>query len=123
MSFDGLCDHRAVVYRSTKGVDDLQDVTDDWQPLAAPAGNNCRPNQAWGGSQQDRGPGEQQGSTRMWGLVAGFDVRENDILRLVAGPEAPKLLRVLSVDRPTGRTGVVHHLEVNAEVWYGSVDG
>lgn len=120
MSIASLCDHRAIVYRATELRDELQDAVASWSPLPPPAGKNCRPNQAWSGSLEDRGPGQQQAATRTWYLVPSFDVRERDVLSIVDGPEAPLLVRVLSVNRPTAPMDI-HHLEVEVEVWNGSV--
>lgn len=120
MSIAKLFDHRVVVYRSTVTQDELQDPIAVWGPLPAPVGRNARPNQAWSGSLQDHGPGEQQGAMRQWFLHKGFDVAERDVLEVVSGPEAPNLLRVESVTRPTAPI-VLHHLEVNVTVWDGTV--
>lgn len=120
MGIQHLCDHRAVVYRSTPVRDELGGTVDVWAALTAPDGLNCRPNQNWSGTQQDHGPGLQQGSARQWFLVAEFDVRELDVLSIESGPEAPKLLRVLSVAKPTAPLEL-HHIEVNVEVWNGSL--
>lgn len=125
MSIAALCDHRAVVYRprpesdpSTR--DELGDVLAVFDPLTAPAGLNCRPNQNWSGNLQDNGPGEQQGAMRQWFLVAGFDVAERDVLSIESGPESPVLLKVESVTRPTAPL-TLHHYEVNVSVYQGSV--
>ena len=115
-----LCDHRAVVYRDTPTRDELGDTVPVWGALEAPTGMNCRPNQNWSGALQDHGPGEQQGASRQWFLVAEFDVAEGDVLSVEDGPESPKLLRVLSVAKPTAPLAV-HHIEVNVEVWHGSL--
>lgn len=120
MSIARLCDHRLVVYRASAYRDALQDVVEVWQALPAPAGLNARPNQAWSGSLQDRGPGEQQGTMRQWFLLPGFDVAERDVLKVEGGPEAPALLRVESVTRPTNPHSV-HHIEVNVTVWAGTL--
>lgn len=112
--------HRGVVYRGTETRDELQDVVTVWDALTAPKGLNCRPNQDWSGALQDHGPGEQQGATRQWFLDAGFAVRERDVLSVESGPEAPVLLRVLSVT-PCTDPIEVHHFEVNVEVWHGSL--
>lgn len=120
MSVKALCDHRAIVYRAFVVRDELQDTVEIWEALPAPIGLNCRPNQNWSGTLQNPGPGEQQAAARQWFLVSGFDVEERDVLSVVEGPEAPKLLRVQSVTRPTASVAV-HHLEVNVEVWHGSL--
>lgn len=121
MSIRSLCDHRVIVYRATEGRDEFKDVTRAWAPLEAPDGKNARPNQLWAGSQMDPGPGEVQGAMRGWFLVAEFDVQERDVLRVIAGPEAPALLMVESVTRPTDSMNV-HHLEVNVRTWTGSLE-
>lgn len=120
MSIAPLCDHRAIAYRATEVRDELQDVARIWDALDAPAGRNCRPNQAWSGVLQDHGPGEQPGSLRQWFLLPTFDVRERDVLSVESGPEAPVLLWVHQVTRATNPLSV-HHLEVNVAVWKGSL--
>jgi hypothetical protein len=120
VTFAALMDHRGIVYRATETRDELADAVLVWDALPVPAGLNCRPNQNWSGTLQDRGPGEQQDALRQWFLVAGFDIQERDVLSVVDGPEAPVLLRILSVDHPTAGI-VLHHIEVNVEVWAGSV--
>jgi len=120
MSVASLCDHRGIVNRATLTPDALGDNVETWAALPAPAGLNCRPNQAWSGNLQDHGPGEQPGAMRQWFLVAGFDVQERDVISVEEGPEAPVLLRVQSVTRPTA-SKAVHHIEVNVEVWKGSL--
>jgi len=120
MGIASLCDHRGTVYRSTPARDELGDTVEVWSALAAPDGKNCRPNQNWSGGLQDHGPGEQQSAERQWFLVAEFDVQERDVLSIEDGPEAPKLLRILSVTKPTAPLEV-HHIEVNVEVFNGSL--
>jgi hypothetical protein len=120
MSFAGLMNHRAVVYRATETKDELEDAVLVWTALPAPAGLNCRPNQDWSGNLQDNGPGEQQGAMRQWFLLPGFDVRERDVISIEGGAEAGLLLRVHSVV-PVTAPVVVHHFEVNVEVWQGSL--
>jgi hypothetical protein len=115
-----LCDHRARVHRATELRDELADVVSLWEALPAPDGLNCRPASPWAGQLQDRGPGEQQSERRTWFLVAEFDVQERDVLEVFEGPAAPALLRVLGVTRATAPI-VVHHLEVDVEVWHGSL--
>jgi hypothetical protein len=125
VSIAHLCDHRAdMVFRPPIGEDvtqdELQNVVEVWQPLATPAGLNCRPNQAWSGHLQDHGPGEQQGAQRQWFLVPGFNVQARDVVRIASGQEAPVLLRVLSVTQPTAPLAL-HHIEINVEVYSGDV--
>ncbi len=115
-----LCNHRAELWRATATVDSLGDRIETWVPQVVPDGMNCRPNQAWSGSLQDRGPGEQQRALRQWFLLCGFDVRERDVLEITCGPEEGVLLRVESVT-PTTDPRRVHHIEVNVEVWHGSL--
>jgi hypothetical protein len=114
MSFEALCDHRAVVYRATTTRDGFGDTVETFVALPAPPGNNARPNQLWSGTLQNPGPGEIQAMKRQWFLILDFDVKERDLLRVVAGPEAPDVLRIVSVTRPTAGA-VLHHLEVNVE--------
>jgi len=120
MSIAHLCDHRAELYRATSTVDDLGDRVESWEKACTPHGLNCRPNQAWSGSLQDHGPGEQQRALRVWYLKEGFDVQERDVLKVVYGPEAPRLLRVESVSKPTALRAA-HHIEVNVEIYHGSL--
>jgi hypothetical protein len=115
-----LCDHRGILYRATVTRDALGDTIETWVQQTTPAGKNCRPNQAWSGDQQDHGPGEQQGAKRQWFLRAGFAPKDRDVLSVVTGPEAETLLRILSVTSPTDPKRV-HHIEVNVEVWQGSL--
>jgi len=120
MGIQSLCDHHGVVYRATETQDELQDTVLAWGALPAPAGLNCRPNQNWSGDLQDHGPGEQQGAQRQWFLVPGFDVQERDVLLIESGPNAGLQLRILSVT-PCTAPVKVHHIEVNVEVWQGSL--
>lgn len=122
MTIRGLFNHRAVAYRATVTRDDFGGTVEAWVAQPAPPGRNCRPDQNWSGAQQDHGPGEQQGATRRWFLHRGFDVAERDVLSVIEGPEAPVLLRVESVTKPTRRGPAVHHVEINVEVWTGSLE-
>lgn len=120
MSIAELCDHRGIVYRPRPDTDDttrdeLGGVAALFDPLLAPDGLNCRPNQNWSGTLQDHGPGEQQNAQRTWYLVPEFDVKERDVLEIVAGPNAGLTLRVMSVT-PCTAPIEVHHIEVNVEV-------
>lgn len=115
-----LCDHQAEVYRAEVTTDSLGDRIESWREKCSPDGLNCRPNQAWSGTLQDHGPGEQQRAMRTWYLVPGFDVQPRDVLKVVYGPECGMLMRVESVTHPTARFGV-NHIEVNVEVWHGSL--
>lgn len=115
-----LCDHRGILYRSVPTRDALGDTIDVWVQQTTPAGKNCRPNQAWSGTLQDHGPGEQQQAKRQWFLVKGFEPEERDVLQIVSGPETGLLLRVQSVTKPTDHLQV-HHVEINVEVWKGSL--
>ena len=125
MSFLALCNHRGVIHRppgpDEAPRDELQDVQETFTALPAPPGLNCRPNQNWSGVLQDHGPGEQQAAHRQWFLVAEFDARERDVLEVTEGPEAPLLLRIVSVSKPAAPL-VTHHLEVNVEIWAGPLD-
>lgn len=121
MSIASRADHRVLVWRNLPAQNELGDNDDDWQPIAVPAGLNAHADLAWSGLMQDRGPGEQQAAYRRWFLVLGFDVRERDVLEVVEGQEAGKLLKVHSVMKGTNYLGLLRHYEVNVEVWSGSV--
>ena len=116
-----LCDHRAVVYRTTPDHNELGDNVDVWTALAAPAGLNARATLNESGNLEDRGPGEIQATMQRWFLVVGFDVAERDVLSVVSGPRAPVLLRVEKVI-PGTHPLEVHHIEVDVTVWSGSVE-
>jgi len=116
-----LCNHQAVLYRATVTRDALGDAVETWVAQPSPEGMNCRPHQAWSGTLQDHGPGEQQGARRQWFLVPEeWAPQERDVLRVTCGPEAPVLLRIESVVPTTDRVRP-HHIEVNVEVWHGVV--
>jgi hypothetical protein len=124
MTIARLFNHNAVVYRATTSRDPFGGTVETWAALSAPAGPNgfnCRPDQNWSGALQDHGPGEQQGASRRWFMHRGFDVRERDVVSVEEGAEAPALLWVESVTKPTRRSPAVHHLEVNVEVWQGDL--
>jgi hypothetical protein len=116
-----LMTHRAVLHRETATRDRFGDTVVTWTQHTTPAGLNARPDQNWSGTLQDSGPGDQQAGMRRWFLLAGFDVGERDVLQVVSGPEAPVLLRVQSVTKPTQTSPAVHHIEVNVEVWQGTL--
>lgn len=122
MSVRRLFNHRVTPHRATYTRDDFGGTTPTWAAQSAPARLNARPDQDWSGAQQDHGPGEQQGAKRRWFLDRGIDIAERDVLEVVDGPEAPSLLRVESVTKPTQRGTRVHHIEVNVEVWEGSLE-
>lgn len=128
MSIERLFNHRAVVYGSTVTRDEFGGTIETWVALPAPTGPkgfNCAPHQSWAGAQQDHGPGEQQGATRVWFLHKGFDVKERDVVSVEEGPESPLYLRVESVTLPASlaRPGQpVNHQEINVEVWQGSIE-
>jgi hypothetical protein len=121
LRFRRLLNHRLVWYRETTTRDQYGDVLVAWTAQATPAGLNARPDQAWSGVLQDSGPGEQQAGKRRWFLDKGFlGVAERDVLAVIEGVESPVLLRVESVTPQMDRTQL-HHIEVNVEVWQGSV--
>jgi hypothetical protein len=123
VSVDSLCDHRAVVYRATTAQGRAGDIIESWAPLDAPAGLNARANLVWlAGHLENPGPGEVQAKRRQWFLLPSFDVRERDILRIVSGPEAPSVLRVLAVNRTTAGP-VFHHFEVEVDPSTVELDG
>lgn len=116
-----LFDHRVRVWRNAPTRDAYGDKTEAFAPLAsAPASNNARPDQAWSGALQDQGAGEEQAAKRRWYLDRSVVVAERDVLQVVAGPESPATLRVVSVTKPTAPQ-TVHHLEVNVEAWQGTL--
>lgn len=126
MSFRGLLNHTVWPYREP-GPELSRDRFGGvpLQPLPVgdqPTTYNAWPDQLWGGTLVDIGAGEQQGSTRRWLLVPELDVRERDVLAVIAGPEAPKLLRVLSVTYASRIRQEVHHLEVIVEVYNGVLE-
>lgn len=85
-----------------------------------PTEYNGRPHQAWQGTMQDKGPGEQQAAKRLWFLDPTMDVQERDVLSVIAGPEAGLLVRAMSVV-PVSTRRTVHHLEVSTEPWVGEL--
>ena len=121
MSLANLFDHRVTVHRATVARDAYGDTVESWASSDAPSRNNARPDQAWSGTLQDQGAGEEQGAKRRWYLAKTLDVRERDVLVVTTGPEAPKQLRVVSVTKPTTGRGIVHHIEVNVESFAGSL--
>lgn len=126
MSIRRLFNHTVRVYREPDAQaarDSLGGVASRPQAVGpVPTGYNARPNQAWTGSQVDRGPGEQQAGRRLWFLDADLDVAERDVLQVLAGPEGDgQLLRVISAV-PVSTRRSVHHWEVNTELWVGEVD-
>lgn len=88
---------------------------------AAPSGHNAMPDQSWGGSTADRGPGEQEGSVRRWYLDAALDVRSRDVLVVTAGNESGTSWRVEGIPTKVGSPQGVHHIEANASIFTGTV--
>jgi hypothetical protein len=120
--FRKLLNSRVVWYRETTARDQFGDVVVGWQEQSTPDGLNARPDQAWAGVLQDSGPGEQQTNKRRWFLDKRFEgVAERDVLAVVSGPDAPVLLRVEGVT-PQWDSVHLHHIEVNVEVWQGSLE-
>lgn len=107
--------HTVRVYRETPGAGGAY----SWQPQAAPAKANARPDYSWGGGQL--GVGDIDGTRRMWFLTADTDVREGDVLSVTAGPEAPATWRALNPPNKPARSAVAHHVEVLTERFSGSL--
>lgn len=123
MSFAARLDHHAVLYRSTETQNPTTgEMVVAWAAQTSPAGSNCAPDLSWSGVLQEQGPVERQASRRRWFLSAGFsDVREQDVLDVTDGPDAPVRLWIESVTRATDGRGALHHLEVNVSTWTGSL--
>lgn len=123
MSFAARLDHHAILYRRTTTQNPANGETvTTWAAQTSPAGKNAHPDQSWSGVLQEQGPLERQASRRRWFLAKGFaDVREQDVLDVTEGPDAPLKLRVESVTRATNGRGVLHHFEVNVSTWDGSL--
>jgi hypothetical protein len=117
----GLWNHRVIAYAESTTRDEFGDVVQAWVAEDAPDGMNARPDQGWSGKLQDSGPGEQTAGVRRWFLHADIPATDRSILSVTEGPEAPVLLRVLSVVPQMRRAGPAHHTEVNVEVWNGSL--
>lgn len=121
MSITSLFDHRAECWRPVERRGFGAQVKPGFEAVERPAsGLNCAIDGLVGRSGevgvQDIGPGEaRRGRTQAF-LPAAFNVEERDILRLVAGPEAPSLWRVMGVARPRG-----HHTEADVEPWAGEI--
>lgn len=119
MSLDGLFDHRAEIWRPTEkrgfGAQVVQTLTSMARPVS---GFNCAvvpPAGRTGGLKlQDPGPGELPSGRVDLYLSGALDVQPLDIVRLVAGPEAPSSWRVHSSARPRD-----HHVEAVVEPWVG----
>jgi hypothetical protein len=119
-----LWNHTARLYREPDAEtsrDALGHVAAEPLPVGdAPVRANARPDQTWAGTLQDQGAGEQQGTLRRWFLDRSIPVAERDVLSVTSGPEAPLLLRVMSVTKPAAPLAT-HHIEVNVVVWDGAV--
>lgn len=122
MTIERLFNHIVWPYREPDAVssrDTFGSVALVPEPVGPePTVNNARPDQGWGGSLDDFGPGEQQGSIRRWFLHKDLQVEERYILRVMSGTDAGLLLRVLSVMQGSDRYRL-RHKEVNVEVWNG----
>lgn len=124
MSIERLFNHTVRIYRlpnAEEARDGMGFVDETPLPIgSAPIRKNARPDQNWSGNLSNPGAGEQQGAMRRWLLDKGMDVRFRDILSVTAGDEAPALLKVGSVSKPAMRSRI-HHIEVNVEVWEGTL--
>lgn len=112
-----MWNHTVRVHKDVEGTDDFG-TTQNWVAGDEPTGHNARPDQNWSGDQQNAG-GEMQGAKRRWFLKKTLDVAERDVIEVTAGPEAPALLRVVSVFPAGGR--ITHHLEANVETFTGTL--
>lgn len=126
MSIEALFNHRALQYRPLATDDERNrgdggEVLNLFELVAVPAGDNCRPDQAWSGVLQDGGPGEEQDARRRWFLHRRFNAIERDVLLLVEGDHAGLQLRLHSVT-PQRTRRRLHHIEVNVEVWDGEIE-
>lgn len=121
MSIQALFDHKVRIWRASVAKDAYSDDVATWAALgSAPTANNARPDQAWAGTLQDRGAGEEEARARIWYLDAMLDAERRDVIQVVGGPEAGKQYRILALTRPTAPLAV-HHLEANTEEWEGSL--
>lgn len=116
MSIEGLFDHRAEVWRLEEKRGFAAQNVQTPVPVSLPlTGFNCAvvpPTR--GVAEQDFGPGETaRGRARLY-LGISLDLLERDLVRLVAGSEAPSSWRVVSLSRPRG-----HHIEAVVEPWAG----
>lgn len=117
MSLQALFDHYAEVWRPIETTGPARDVVVTFEQVEE-ATKNCHVVPPVGGERSlrtvDIGPGETtRGQTTLL-MARGLDIQARDVVRLIAGSEAPSKWRVGAVARPRG-----HHVEAMVEPWVG----
>lgn len=114
MSIAGLFDHRAEVWRPVEARGFAAEVVQKLEAVHQPTtGTNC----AFAVAKlrtENIGPGETPLGRVDLFMSIGLSVEERDVLRIVAGPEAPSRWVVVSAARPRN-----HHIEAVVEPWFG----
>ena len=117
-----LWDHSIALYAPSDAESNVGGVRDVWTAaLAAPADANARVTQ---GSLRliDWGPGETPEGVWVVSLDTAVPASERWGVDVVAGPEAPLKLRVVSAGRPNDATplGAGHHQKLLCVLYNGS---
>lgn len=109
--FAALLDHTARVWRRSTARGTLDEEQRTYTTVLESPVTLKRPRSQVG----DTGPGLAPiGQQRLY-FPAGVDVQATDLVQLLTGPDAP---RVLEVDgQPTTPRG--HHLEIDCRLWQG----
>lgn len=116
VSLSGLFDHRAEIWAlEEKRGFAAQNVQTPVPVLIPTTGFNCAVVPPLRVAEQNIGPGETpRGRTTLY-LGRAIPVEERNLVRLMAGSEAPSAWRVVSKAAPRG-----HHIELVVEPWAGT---
>lgn len=122
MAIEDLFDSQVRIWRPTEDRDGFRAPVDDYTPGPAPTrANACM--EYPGGQLSNEPAGEKDVSRRRWYLDRTLDVRERDVLEVVAGPRSGSRWRVDGEpDKPSGgprNSGVFHHWEAWAVPFKG----
>jgi hypothetical protein len=122
MAIGGLFDSQVRIWRPTETRGAYRAPDDDYDPVTTPT----RPNACMeypGGTLVNEGAGEKDISRRRWYLDRSCDVRERDVLEVIAGPRVGSRWRVDGEpDKPSGgprNSGAFHHWEAWTVPWKG----
>jgi hypothetical protein len=112
MSIASLFDHRVQTHRADSVRGRLGSVMESWPAVqAAPAANNVK----WTPDDHDLKPmgfGDEATLTGTLSVPPTFDIRHRDLVNVLSGPDAPMVLRVVSVTNPRG-----HHVKAKCDLY------
>lgn len=119
MSIEGMFNHVVTVHRGTESIDDFGDKIAGFTPVATnQRARIAQPKD----SLRDYGAGETAVGRVDGAMGADADIRQDDIIEAVEGPEAPRRFRVISASHPSagGRLSR-HHTEMILEPFERSI--